>query len=87
MEGGELSAAGKSRVASEVRGMVAWLVLESGKLTLTELSDRVRGDISALSSAARHLLIRSKKGVELARGMAKLRREIYEISISQAYAC
>lgn len=33
VEGGELSAAGKSRVASEVRGMVAWLVLESGKLT------------------------------------------------------
>lgn len=84
LEGGELSAAGKSRVASGVRGMVAWLVLESGRLTLTELSKLVRRDISTLSSAARHLLIRSKKDVELARRMAKLRRETCEIQISQA---
>jgi len=66
--------------------MVAWLVLESGKLTLTELSDRVRRDFSTLSSAARHLLVRSKKDVELARGMVKLWCETYEIPISQAYA-
>lgn len=76
VEEGEVAAAGKGRMASEVRGMMAWLVVESGKLTLTELSRHLKRDISTLSSAVRHLLLRAKEDVELGRKMVRLREEV-----------
>ena len=72
----ELSAAGKSHRLSLVRGVIAWLVLESGKLSLTELSERLKRDISTLSIAAKRVFMLSHKVAELGKEMEDLRKEI-----------
>jgi len=56
----ELRILGKDRRFSEVRGMVAWLVLELGISTLTELGKITGRDVTTLSSAAKRLEIRAK---------------------------
>ena len=75
----ELSAAGKSHRLSLVRGKIAWLALESGKLTLTELSKRLKRDISTLSTAAKRIFIRSNKDAKLGKELESLKHEVFEI--------
>jgi REP-associated tyrosine transposase len=75
----ELSAAGKNRRVSLVRGVIAWLILESGGLTLAELSKRLNRDISTLSSAAKRLLILSNKDAGMSKELEGFRHEILEI--------
>ena len=75
----ELSAAGKNRRVSLVRGIIAWLILESGELTLTELSKRLNRDISTLSSAVKRLLILSNKDAGMDKKLEGFRHEILEI--------
>jgi len=60
----DLKRAGRDRRLSEVRGMVAWLVLELGK--------RTGRDVTTLSSAAKRLQIRSKTDLKLAERMKEL---------------
>lgn len=51
----DLSATGKTRPASEARALAAYLVRESGHLSLTTLAERLKREVSALSQAARRL--------------------------------
>jgi len=80
----ELSAGGKSHRASAVRGVIAWLVLESGKLTLTELSKRLKRDVSTLSSAAQRVFMLSNEDAELAKELKELKHELFKIQKLQA---
>ena len=80
----ELSAGGKSHRASAVRGVIAWLVLETGKLTLTELSKRLKRDVSTLSSAAQRVFTLSNEDTELAKELQKLKHELFRIPKLQA---
>lgn len=68
----DLGGVGKDRRLSEVRGIVAWLVLELGVCTLGELGKRTGRDVSTLSSAARRLQIRAKTDLKLAVRMKEL---------------
>jgi putative transposase len=80
----ELSAAGRSHRVSEVRGVIAWLVLESGKLTLKDLSKRVNRDISTLSSGARRVRVLSKRDTELSATMEELKHALLKFQTLQA---
>ncbi len=80
----ELSAAGRTHKLSDVRGVIAWLVLESGKLTLTELSQRVNRDISTLSSAAKRILYRSQEDTKLGKELRGLKQELLKFENTQA---
>jgi chromosomal replication initiation ATPase DnaA len=80
----ELSAAGRGHRDSEVRGVIAWLVLESGKLTLKDLSKRVSRDISTLSSAARRVRVLSKRDAKLAGGLEKLKGMLFKYQTLKA---
>jgi putative transposase len=63
---------GKERRLSEVRGMAAWLVLESGRGTLVQLGKLTGRDPTTLSSAAKRLQRRAQKDLKIARRMKKL---------------
>ena len=80
----ELSAAGRGHRVSEVRGVIAWLVLESGKLTLKDLSKRLNRDISTLSSAARRLRVLSKRDAKLSATMEELKNALLKPQTLQA---
>jgi hypothetical protein len=75
----EVSAAGKNHRVSLVRGVIARLILESGELTLAELSKRLNRDISTLSSAAKRVFALSNKDAEMGKKLEDFRREILEI--------
>ena len=79
-----LSGSGKDRSLSKVRAIAAWLVLESGRLTLAELSNRVRRDPSTLSTAAKLLEQEAQRDTDLNRLMNKIREDLFEIQISKA---
>ena len=79
-----LSGLGKDRRLSKVRAIAAWLVLDSGGLTLAELSKRVNRDPSTLSSAAKYLEKQAQTDIQLAQLMNKIREELYKIQLSQA---
>ncbi|WP_243689309.1 helix-turn-helix domain-containing protein [Geotalea toluenoxydans] len=49
----ELAAAGKTRSASEARAVAAYVTREIPHLSLTELAQRMRREVSAISQAAR----------------------------------
>jgi len=68
----ELKGSSRGRRLSEVRGMVAWLVLELGVSTLGELGKATGRDGTTLSSAARRLQRRAKEDLELAGRMKGL---------------
>jgi putative transposase len=68
-----LASAGRQRRPSEVRAMLSWVVRETGHLSLTELSKRLRRDLSSLSVAARRLEEKSKTDARLARKMKELK--------------
>ena len=55
----ELAAPGKYRRLAEARGVSAWLILETGTVTLSALSRFTGRDVSTLSSAAKLIHIRS----------------------------
>jgi hypothetical protein len=69
---GKFLASGRDHTHSKARGMAAWLVLECGIGTLTELSRRTGRDVTTLSSAAKRLQIRSKRDLELAKKVRKV---------------
>ncbi len=75
----ELSAPGKSHRVSLVRGVIARLILESGELTLAELSRRLNRDISTLSSAAKRVFALSNKDAEMGKKLEDFRHEILEM--------
>jgi chromosomal replication initiation ATPase DnaA len=79
-----LSSSGKDRTLSKVRAIAAWLVLDSGNLTLAELSNRVNRDSSTLSSAARYLEKQAQSDIQLAQLMNKIREQLYNIPLSKA---
>ncbi len=80
----ELSGSGKDRRLSRIRGILAWLVLDSGSLTLAELSKRVHRDSSTLSSAARSFEKEAQTNTGLRQLMSEMTEELFEIQISKA---
>ena len=68
----ELRISGKGRRLSEVRGIAAWLVLELGISTLTELGKITGRDVTTLSSAAKRLEIRARNDLKLSQRMQAL---------------
>lgn len=80
----DLSGLGKDRRLCRVRAMAAWLVLDSGFLTLSELSKRVCRDSSTLSTAARELDMRTRTDKKLRQLVNQLREELLKIKISKA---
>jgi putative transposase len=68
----ELGRSNRDRRISEVRGMVAWLVLELGVCPLRKLGKLTGRDVTTLSSAAKRLQIRAKKDLKLAERMREL---------------
>ena len=74
---------GKDRRLSKVRAIAACLVLDSGYLTLSELSKHVGRDPSTLSSGAKGLERQVQTDSQLARVISKIREDLYEIPLSQ----
>lgn len=70
---------GKDRGLSKVRAIAAWLVLDSGVLTLAELSKWVNRDPSTLSTSVRDLERQSQTDTQLAGQMRKIKGELYKI--------
>jgi len=79
-----LSGLGKDRRLSKVRAIAAWLVLDSGMLTLAELSKWVNRDPSTLSTSAKDLERQAQTDIQLAQLMSKIKEELYEIQLSKA---
>jgi REP element-mobilizing transposase RayT len=79
-----LSRSGKDRSLTKVRAIAAWLVLESGRITLAELSHRVGRDPSTLSTAAKLLEQETQKDRDLKRLLNEIREDLFEIQISKA---
>jgi hypothetical protein len=79
-----LSGLGKDRRFSKVRAIAAWLVLDSGVLTLAELSKWVNRDPSTLSTSAKDLERQAQTDIQLAQLMSKIKEELYEIQLSKA---
>ena len=69
---------------SEVRRMVAWLILELEVSTLGELGKVTGRDVTTLSSATKRLQIRAREDSELARKMAALLEAVSWIATLQA---
>jgi len=61
----EMVSGGKQRCPSEARGMSAYLVREARNLSLTDLSRRLKRDVSSLSLAADKILRCSKEDAEI----------------------
>ncbi len=68
---------GRDRRISEARGVVAWLILESGVCTLAELGRVTDRDITTLSSAVKRLQIRARKDLRLAATVKALLKAIF----------
>jgi REP element-mobilizing transposase RayT len=79
----EMRSASRGRRIAQGRALAAWGVLNLCDGTLTELGKRVRRDVSSLSSAARRLLIRSKKDDRLAARMDSINKRATEIATLQ----
>ncbi len=84
LKGEMLSGLGKDRRLSKVRAIAAWLVLDSGVLTLAELSKWVNRDPSTLSTSARDLERQAKTDIQLVQLMSKIKEELYGIQLSKA---
>ena len=72
----DLCLSGRDRRTSEARGVVAWLILEAGVCTLTELGRVTGRDVTTLSSAVRRLQIRARKDMQLAAVMKALLKAV-----------
>lgn len=84
IEEDDLRVPGKYRKNSEARGMVAWLILETGEVKLSELSSYSGRDISTLSSAAKAVQNRAKSDQDLADSMREIKESLYLIAITKA---
>lgn len=84
IEENDLKAPGKYRKNSEARGMVAWLILETGEAKLSELSSYTGRDVSTLSSAAKAVQLRAKSDQCLADSMRAIKKSLYLIAITKA---
>ena len=62
----DLISRGKDHRASEIRGVIAWLILEGGVGRLTELGKVTGRDVTTLSSLVRRLRMRAKRNEQLA---------------------
>jgi REP element-mobilizing transposase RayT len=80
----ELATAGKYRTMSEARGMVAWLILETGWGTLAELGKQTGRDVTTLSAVAKQLRNRSMSDTLLAERMVRVKKAIDQIALMQA---
>jgi REP-associated tyrosine transposase len=69
----EMASASQGVRVSEGRALAAWGVLNLCEATLTELGKIVGRDVTSLSSAARRLVSRAKKGDEVAARMDSVR--------------
>ena len=74
----EITSGGKQRYTSEARGMIAYGVREVNGLSLTDLSKRIKRDISSLSEAAERIS-RSKGNDELTKRKRILDEELLQI--------
>jgi putative transposase len=83
VEEGELSSSGKDRRLCRVRAIAAWLVLDSGCLTLAELSKRVYRDCSTLSTAAKLLDVQAQTDKKLRQWVSQMREKLIEIQLSK----
>ncbi len=72
----EIVFGGKKRYPSEARGMIAYVVRECAGLSLTELSRRLKRDLSSLSLAANKIVQCSKENEELERRRMILEEKI-----------
>jgi len=68
----ELATPGRYRRRSEARGMAAWLILETGCGSISELGKITGRDVTTISSVAKHLQIRAKADSVLAEKMRGL---------------
>jgi putative transposase len=72
----ELSDRSRQRRLAEVRGVIAWLVVQNESGTLTELAQKFNRDLSALSLAARTIDEKRKERKEMKRMLVKLNNSI-----------
>lgn len=79
-----LLALGKDRMLSKVRAIVAWLVLDSGCLTLSELSRWVNRDLSTLSASAKSFERQLQVDTQLAKLVRNIKEKLYNIPKSKA---
>ena len=61
----EITGGGKRRYPSEARGMIAFVVREESGLSLTELSRRLKRDVSSLSAVDERVVSRSREDSDL----------------------
>lgn len=72
----DLASPGKYRKLSEARGMAAWLILETGYGTITELGKVTRRDATTLSTIAKNLQAKAKRDSALSDRMKQLLSEL-----------
>ena len=72
----EITAGGKQRYPSEARGMIAYLVREVRGMSLTDLSRRLKRDISSLSLAADKIIRCSKEDGEMGKRKKVLEKKL-----------
>ena len=65
IEKAELEKPGRDRLLTELRGMAAWLVVETGCGTLAELGRETGRDVTTLSAAAKRMQLRAKNDARL----------------------
>ena len=73
----EIAAGGKQRQPSEARGMIAYLVREVSGMSLTDLSRRLKRDVSSLSGVAERVLSRSREDSDLEKRKQLLERALF----------
>ena len=76
----DLASPGKYRLFSEARGVAAWLILETGSVTLTALSRFSGRDISTLSAAAKTIRLRAVSDQEFATFLGTLQKLLLQIT-------
>jgi putative transposase len=69
---GDLAMPGKDRRLTEIRALVAWLIMELGVSTLGDLGEVTGRDVTTLSSAVRRLRNRAKRDSKLGERMKRL---------------
>jgi len=73
----EMISGGKQRNPSEARGMIAYLVREVRGMSLTDLSRRLKRDVSSLSHAADRIIRGSKEDSGLEKKKQLLEKVIF----------
>ena len=74
----DLASPGKYRLFSEARGVAAWLILETGSVTLTALSRFSGRDVSTLSAAAKTIHLRAVSDQEFATSLGTLKKKLLQ---------